>query len=159
MQRHCPAKDQQRELGLQYRRGLWGEPRPAALFHQNHCSWDTCSLWWTPQVSWTQFDSALVSFPQSYLPDSTMTACVSLQVRGWDCSCERSHNSGNEQFVAHPNAQAAEEQGHAHCGVLAWKSSVAKCTLSFLSHTHTHFAVFSCVLDSFSYVAFWLHSR
>ena len=53
---HRLAEDQQRELGLQYRRGLRGEPRPAAFLHQNHRAWDPCSLRRTPQVSSAQYN-------------------------------------------------------------------------------------------------------
>lgn len=51
VQGHRLAEDQQRELGLQYRRGLRGEPWPAAFLHQNHCAGYACSLRRAPQVS------------------------------------------------------------------------------------------------------------
>lgn len=63
---HCPAKDQQWELGLQYRWWLWGEPRPAALLHQNHCAWYTRSLWRAPQVS----------CPFDYHQHDVMNSCI-----------------------------------------------------------------------------------
>ena len=118
---HRPAEDQQRELGLQYRRGLRGEPRPAAFLHQNHCAWYTCSLWRAPQVSSPQFDSSMIC---SRVLSSLWPACGSLQVRWWDCGGERSHDGGNEQLVSHPHAQAAEEQSHTDRGVVARESSV-----------------------------------
>lgn len=48
------------------------------------------------------------------------------QVRGRDRGCERRHHRGHEQLVAHPHAQAAEEQGHPHCRLLARQSGLAQ---------------------------------
>lgn len=50
VQGHRLAEDQQRELGLQHRGGLRGEPGPAAFLHQNHCSRHACALRRAPEV-------------------------------------------------------------------------------------------------------------
>lgn len=48
-------------------------------------------------------------YPSFTLAPHLLTGWGSLQVRWWDSGSERSHNSGNEQLLSHPHAQAAEE--------------------------------------------------